>query len=192
MAEEFPSNIPPEPRIEIPRENRFLALLKNILVFFVLVGVVVASFWISFQLGKKILIPTKKFPEPKITAEIPEPPPALQKLQDKLMAELTAGETKNAPKAVRNEKLDNFAPQTPRPAGSKRQRYYKLQVGLFDDKALADELAGRLKTAGIDVFVRKVSGGYRVQAGAYKTKAMAAARQETLNEKGYESQVVFE
>ena len=108
------------------------------------------------------------------------------------MAELTAGETKNAPKAVRNEKLDNFAPQTPRPAGSKRQRYYKLQVGLFDDKALADELAGRLKTAGIDVFVRKVSGGYRVQAGAYKTKAMAAARQETLNEKGYESQVVFE
>ncbi|MDD5594109.1 MAG: SPOR domain-containing protein [Candidatus Margulisbacteria bacterium] len=207
MAEEFPSNIPPgnfgekefSPQAETPKGNRFLSWLKNILVLLVLIGVVAASFWVSFQLGKKILVPTKKLPE-RISAANLEPPPSiksLQKLQALMSAE--AGKkikpAKTAAKAPTRAKIvakKCAVPKTVAPARISGRGYYKLQAGLLADKAQAEELAGRMKSAGIDVFVKKVGGGWRVQAGAYKTKEMAEITQSALNKKGYKSKIVFE
>ena len=216
MVEEFPNNVPPENfqendadrQIKIPGRSRFPSLLKNSLVFLVLAGVVVASFWVSFQLGKNILLPTKKSPD-KITAAIPEPPPsikALQKLQA-IMSKEAAGKkvqaAKPAPKMVKRTEAAVKSKPAPKPVQIKKQKvakvnavsgkhYYKLQAGLFADKTEANSLAGQLRDKGIDVFVKKVGRKWRVQVGAYRTKKMAQAMKASFEKKGCESQIVFE
>lgn len=205
MAEEFLNINPPEnfPRKETgpgfePRgENRFLSWLKGLLTFLVLVAVVVASFWVSFRLGKSILMPVKKTPERKIEAAIPEAPAsikALQRLQEAMSAE---ARKKEAKKLARAAKPQLRAVRKPLCRVQKRKvaagkGYYKVQAGWFADKEKAAELASRLKDSGFEVYQRKISGGWRVQAGAYKTKSTAEALRKKLKDKGFDSSLIYE
>ena len=73
---------------EIPRKNKFATLVKNLVVLVILVTVILGSFWVSFNLGKKLLMPVKKTGAGKIDVSIPEPPASIAHLQklDKLIA----------------------------------------------------------------------------------------------------------
>ena len=201
MVADYPGKIPPGDFSEknfgqgagTGKENGLVALLKNVLIALVLIGVVAASFLVSFQLGKKILVPVKKVGQ--ITAAIPATPASiksLQKLQTIMSAEAAAkgkGPAKFSPKPAK----------CPPPAGRAFARraasghyYYKVQAGLFRRKADAAALADKLKAAGIDVFIRRTGGRWRVQAGAYKTRNLAAAMRSTLNKLGHQSKVIYE
>jgi len=202
MAEEyFGSNLQgsqgnePRPETEfIHKENNFLTSVKNFLVFLILAGVVVASFWISFQLGKRVLFPTKKIPE-RIEVAIPEPPPsikALQKLREVMSAEVSSAEAKKeekkvavAPKKVKQKAAAAKAVKT-------GKGYYKVQAGLFAQKAKAQTLANQVKAKGFDVCLKKVGSGWRVQVGAFKTKSAAAKLSGTLSSKGFKAQILYE
>lgn len=198
MADDYRPNIPPgnfpkeesRQQIEFPRENRFFSFLKNVLIFLVLVGIVVASFMVSFQLGKKILVPTKKAPE-KITAAIPETPPSLKSLQ-KLQALMSAEAVGKEAKKAAPKKHKRHCRKSGAAGRHARGSYYKIQAGLFADKAQAAALAETMKTAGIDIYIKKVGGSWRVQAGAYKTKDMADKAAAEVEAKGFKSQVIFE
>lgn len=188
MEDDNQNSLPPG---AFPRENRFLAVLKNIFIFIVLLGIVLASFIVSFQLGKKILIPTKKAPE-KITAAIPEPPPSIKSLQ-KLQAIMSAETPKKPAKAaVKRRKKPTYR----RAAVSSRRtasgRYYKIEAGLYGDKDEANALGEKLKASGIAVYIKPVGGNWRVQAGAYRLKAQADKAKAEIASKGFESKVVFE
>jgi cell division protein FtsN len=189
MDDDNQNSLPPG---AIPRQSRALALIKNILIFLVLVGIVLASFVVSFQLGKKILVPTKKAPE-KITAAIPEPPPSLRSLQ-KLQAIMSAEAGKGAKTVAKATKKRKRARCRKAIAGARHAvgSYYKIQAGLFAGKTEAEALAEKMTAGGISVFIRKVGGSWRVQAGAYRTKDMADKEQAALDAKGFKSQVIFE
>jgi len=207
MAEEYLNINPPEgfqrkdaPVPEPPKENRFLSWIKGLFTFLILVIVVVVSFWISFQLGKNVLMPVRKISEKKIEAPIPEPPEsirALQRLREVMSKEamkkarVKAGAkvpVKPKRKIVCRAKTA-AAPVVKAAAG---KHYYKVQAGWFADKSKADELAGRLKASGFDVFLKKVGGGWRIQAGAYKTKSTAEVLRRKLKEKGFDSSLIYE
>lgn len=194
MAEEYLNpEKEPTPSEEPPRENKILSRLKSVLVLLVLIGIVVASFWVSFQLGKKILMPIKKPSGKKIEAAIPEPPPsikALQKLREAMSIEakkLEAGKQK----AVQAAKPKPKPKRVVRRAAAKRG-YYKVQAGLFEEKENADELAAILEKNGFDYYTRKVDGGWRVQAGAYRAKSAAEALRQELKAKNLDSSIIYE
>jgi cell division protein FtsN len=188
---------PPLPP-EAPRGNKFFGWLRGFFIFIALVLVVLASFWISFQLGKKILSPAKKFAEEKIKAEIPEPPPSIKSLQKlgitvsgeaKKHLERALGKVARAkPESIRERKRTRIV----KPAVAGKQYYYKIQAGVFADRSEAQELAEKMKAAGISVFVRKVKAGWRVQAGAYNTRAAAAKMQSGLKQKGFDATIIHE
>jgi cell division protein FtsN len=171
-------------------------------VFIALVLVVIASFWITFQLAKKILSPANRLSEPKIKVAIPEPPPSiksLQKLGISISGEtiVPAKKTKKQAKAkvlcptqkkIREMKKTRIAGPSTSPSG----RYYKLQAGLYPDLTAAKTKAEQLRAGGIEVFVRKTPSGYRVQAGAYKTQAMAEKAKKAIGTKGFQSQIIYE
>ncbi len=188
MDDDNQNSLPPG---TFPRENRFLALVKNILVFVVLLGIVLASFIVSFQLGKKILMPSKKAPE-KITAAIPEPPPSLKSLQ-KLQAIMSSEATKKPARkssARRHHKHYRRTGRAYHPVA--RGHYYKIEAGLFPDKDQADALAEKMKTSGIAIYIKPVGDNWRVQAGAYRLKAQADKAKAEIASKGFESKVIFE
>jgi len=188
MDDDSQNSLPPG---VFPRENRFLALIKSILVFIVLLGIVLASFIVSFQLGKKILMPSKKAPE-KITATIPEPPPSLKSLQ-KLQAIMSAETSvKPAKLAAKRHRKHHYRRALLAYRPSARGHYYKIEAGLFSDKTQADALGEKMKASGIAIYLKPVGGSWRVQAGAYRTKGMAEKQKAELASKGYTSKVVFE
>lgn len=174
--------------------GRFFARIKKLAVFAALVLIVAASFWISFQLGKRILVPVRELPEPRIEVAIPEAPPSIKGLQET--------EKISLPEVVRKEekaKVEEKAPlaiklpvhkvAASRPAG---KHYYKVQAGLYVDKGKAEELAEQVEAQGFEIYLKKVSDGWRVQVGAFRSKDEAEALQEALNEKGLKSQIVYE
>lgn len=202
-------NPPNEPKIipEPKPASRFAGWLKSLLIFIILCLIVIASFWISLQLGKRILSPANKLSEERIKAAIPEPPPSIKKLQE--LGINISGEARGrlekafatCPKKVLEKKpaakkkvhiREMKHTRVVRHAAAAKGYYYKLQAGLFADKAGAKMLEEKLKAAGVDVFIKKVSAGYRVQAGAYKTRSAAAAMQSNLKKKGFSSTVIRE
>lgn len=153
------------------RENKFLRFMGSFLIFLLLLGVIVASFWISFTLGSRILVPARKLPERGIEVPIPEPPPEIAGLQKRV--EVSTGE---AEKTI----------------------VYKVNAGFFVNKSDASRLAEKLNASGFETCIKKVDDpamvgkGWRVQVGAFKSKANALNLQRSLKAKGFESTLVYE
>lgn len=212
MPSEYQNDEPLVPEARAPRGNWLISWLKNILTFAVLIGVVFASFWISFQLGKKILLPIGKQTEQKIQVDIPEPPPSIKALQ-KMQAAVEPGDEKPivAEKTVREvpmvyQKAVQPAAIQPEPVEpavvakapaavrrpAARKGYFKVQAGLYVDKLTAKELADQISAGGFAIYLKKVVTGWRVQVGAFRTKAEALNLQAALEQKGFKSRVLFE
>lgn len=171
-------------KIEVPpkRKSGFAGLIKNLLLFLLLAGVIVASFWISFHLGKRILVPVKKIPEHKIEVAIPEPPPsiaAMQSLEEVSPPAVEKPEPKPEPEPELEPKVET-------------KHYYKVQAGVFSQKNNAVEFAKKLRASGFETYIKKVCKGWRVQVGAFSKKARAQHLQNTLKAKGFKSIVIYE
>lgn len=72
--------------------------------------------------------------------------------------------------------------------------FYRVQVGAFNEKSNADNLAKKLEKAGYDALVVTVKQDskvfYRVQVGAFNEKANADALAKRLENDGYDAIVV--
>jgi cell division septation protein DedD len=69
--------------------------------------------------------------------------------------------------------------------------WYRVQVGHFADRALAETLLAELKENGYaDAFITTVSKGYRVQVGSFSTNDSAEEVAEKLRSQGKEVFVV--
>lgn len=154
--------------------------LKNFFIFFLLVGVVAASFWISFLLGRRIIAPLKQSPAAKIEVEIPEPPPSIAGLQQ---------EQETEPVKTKTSTIKQWGSPAVGQSGS---HYYKVQAGLFSGIREAKKLGEKIKAAGFDLYIKKVGNKFRVQAGAFRTKTEAENLQSSLKEKGFAASIIYE
>jgi N-acetylmuramoyl-L-alanine amidase len=177
-------------RNDIPQQNGFLTFLRSSFVFILLALVIIGSFWVSFNLGKKLLVPVKK-DIPKIEVAMPEPPVSivdlqeLEKAAEKEAAKKKAAVAKPKPKTARRTTYR-------RSYAAASGKYYKVQAGVFNSKSNALSLSKKLKTSGFETFIRKLSSGWRVQAGAYRSKKWAQKLQRSLRAKGFDSVLVYE
>jgi cell division protein FtsN len=174
-----------------PRPSRFTALLKNALTFLLLILIVLASFWISFQLGRRVLMPAEKIPgPPRIEAPVPETPESIKALQ-KLQAAVSAeAKKRTAPKKIAPPLT--AAQRTTTAYRRTKPGYFKVQAGWFADREQAQALADKLEAADFEVYIRKASGGWRVQAGAFRVKSQAETLKQALLDKGFKPRIIFE
>jgi len=70
------------------------------------------------------------------------------------------------------------------------ERHYVVQVGAFQERALADALAGRLRAGYPDAAVRSDEVWHRVQLGSFDSQEEAAALQRKLARGGYAALVI--
>ena len=184
--------------------------IKNIFVGLLLVGIVVGSFWISFLIGKKVLVPpiknlpTFEMPAPKtITkAELEGATPvkeefALQEkeikaigLKTKLLQPVAA---KKALSIKEAGKTVAVRPEIKIPvAKTKGAKFYKVITGTYKTAGEANELTRSLKEKGFQSYVKKISGLFRVQAGAFDKKEKAAPLVVKLKDKGFTPTIIIE
>lgn len=171
-----------------PHGNNFFGFIKSLSVFILLVAIIAASFWVSFLLGKRILMPARKVPRPKIEVTIPEPPASIAALQEfeEITKEVKTEPAKPKPKIVKK----SVKPE--KQYTSVEKRYYKVQAGIFVHKSNALKTAERLEANGFQTYMKKVDQGWRVQVGAYIKESMAQSLQKALSAKGFAASVIFE
>lgn len=176
---------------DIPQENHALILIRNIVILIILIAIILISFWLSFNLGKKLLMPVKKKPIERIEVTIPEPPPSIAAMQaDLATQEAIDVEEERTPVTIKPRRGKVVKTYTAAVSG----RYWKVQAGLFSNKSDALALERRLKAAGFDTYVVKKidSGKWRVQIGAYESKQWAEKLRRSLTAKGFDSTLVYE
>ncbi len=194
--------------------------VKNIFVGLLLVGIVVGSFWVSFLIGKKVLVPPVKN---LATVEVPVQAPKTVSNADLEKATPVAEEpvaeepattlgpeqpiTPRAAKAIAakaglpkpitskklaaSKKLKTKA--VPKAAAkTKGSKFYKVIVGTFPTAGEANQLVAQLKKGGFGSYVKKIAGGYRVQAGAFDSSAQASPLVVKLKNKGFTSEIIME
>ena len=162
----------------IKKQSRLAEVARNLLIFLLLAGVIAASFWLSFLLGRRILAPVKKMPQEKIEMAIPEPPESIAGLQAIEEVEAVIEKPKPAPQKK----------SYPRTSG----RYYKVQAGYFNVKSNAYNLAKKLRLSGFETYIKKIGRGWRVQVGAFRGKTRAQNLKSALRAKGFEAAIVYE
>jgi len=171
-------------------------IIKNFFIGLLLVGIVVGSFWISFLIGKKILVPpvkslpTVEIPVPKAIspAEIEKAMPV--KEEPAVKEREIKGPVKTAAKAVKAP----AAVATSKPAASKTAgiKYYKVVVGTYNTAAEANKMAGELKNKGFKCYIKKINGTFRAQAGAFDSREKAIPLVVKLKAKGFTPTIIAE
>lgn len=156
--------------------------LKNIFLIILLIAVVIGSFWISFMMGKQILVPVKKLPGTElISGEATLPPPLTPA---KLKFEIQ-GEKKAKPKVTRTVSLRPAARKV-RSAAARGD--YFVQVGVFAIKDNADKVVSVLTEKGIAS--RQIVGKYHVViAGSNLSLSSARRLEEKIKSLGLEAVV---
>lgn len=154
--------------------------LKNIFLIILLIAVVIGSFWISFMMGKQILVPVKKLPGTElVTGEATLPPPLTPA---KLKFEIQ-GEKKAKPKTTRTLRL---RPASCAPKRVERGGDYFVQVGVFAIKDNADKVISVLTEKGIAA--RQIVGKYHVViAGSDLSLKSARQLEEKIKSLGLEA-----
>jgi len=181
----------PAPR----KKGGFLGFIKSLLLFVLLIGIIVSSFWVSFLLGKRILVPVKQIPERKfeVAAPVGQPTPAaLQRLEEVMLEEEQRAAVREV-EEVETEpvRIMEPAPVAPKPSAGEKH-YYKVQAGVFSSKDNALALADRLHASGFATYIKKLENGWRVQVGAFYRKSQAQHLQGSLSAKGFESTIIYE
>jgi cell division septation protein DedD len=163
--------------------------IKSLFVFLLLVGIVVGSFWVSFLLGKKVLLPVRQL-EVKDIAPIEETlPESAGPIEPEKLKIAVPTST-----VVEEEELEPAAKVVkPTTLPLEQNKYYKVQAGLFKTKADASALVDRLKLSGFTAFIRKLpDGSFKVQAGAFRARSQAQAIVNQLSVKRFESIIIYE
>jgi cell division septation protein DedD len=204
--------------------------IRNFFVGVLLIGIVIGSFWASFLIGKKLLVPpvknlpTYELPVPKTVTkseiesaipanedETPIPEHEIKAIDKKegLPKPVLSAKKIAAGRAMKNSEskavvgtvsantativakpqtVAKVAETTTAPAmGTKTLagRHYKAIAGTYKTLSDAKIVISYLKKNGISSFAKKTKTGlYRVQAGAFESKAKAAPMLAKLKAKG--------
>ncbi|MBI5699498.1 SPOR domain-containing protein [Candidatus Saganbacteria bacterium] len=154
--------------------------LRNILLIILLIGIVIASFWVSFLIGQKMLTPTKKLPTKyMIPEEAPTIPPSIT-----LEVETVGKKIKPAKRAMgtRPRAKVMAEPKVETTLGGA----WVVQIGAFSKSANAAILVKQLKAKGFSARQTKVGALFRVYAGGFSTAAEAKQYQSRLLGAGFE------
>lgn len=174
--------------------------LRNLALVVALIAVIVLSFWISFMIGKRMLVPVKKLPmQYLITDEAKlELPPEISLEVEGLTFE---SGTLVAKKPVRQKKTVPVLKKTFERKELKKQAHkktetmrtetavkgaYTVQAGSFSRRANAQALVSQLIKKGFTGRIIVSGKWYRVCSGSFADSAQARAYVNKLSASGFE------
>ncbi|MBU0687435.1 MAG: SPOR domain-containing protein [Candidatus Margulisbacteria bacterium] len=191
-------------------------LIKSAAVAVVLLFIIVASFWVSYTIGKNLIGSYRTADKAAVNAEDSARNEELDRLAEAILTEskkMENGGVVVGEEVVEEEvevaaetpaKEDHAAEaatlaeakaevETAATATTSGKQYYKIIAGTYVDTAKAQDNARALQKAGFQTFIRKVpSGDYRVQIGAFYKKSQADTLAASANGKGFDAKIILE
>lgn len=195
------------------RKKKSSISFKGVGVVFLIVALVIGSFWLSFLIGKRIMSPMKQLPKAQMpgieTYKVPEGLP----VYDAPKSEVTAPPEEKMPekavpmppKPVKKVviKKDPFFAKKKEAAKEKAKKakaetvkaaseiLYKVRTAIAGSKEKAVTIGKELKEKGFDeIFVYDLgSGKYSVQVGVFRKKENAEKMLKDLKTKGFDANI---
>ncbi|KAF0133743.1 MAG: hypothetical protein FD145_1133 [Candidatus Saganbacteria bacterium] len=154
--------------------------IKNVSFVLVLVLVIVVSFWISFMIGKRMLLPARKIPTNLMVTEA-------SNLSSEISLEgagvsFETVRPKVEPKVEVVQKLPEKIE-----AGDIKTGKYTIQVGAFSVYNNAKKLLEELNKIGFKARITPSENVYRVSSGKFETLNSAGAHLKKISSAGYEA-----
>ena len=167
--------------------------IKNFFVGLLLIAIVVGSFWVSFLIGKKILVPpVKNLPTTEVTMPQTVSPIEIEKAMPVKEVEPAIKEIEikaQLPRPIAAPKPPAKVPAVKKPAGIK---FYKVIVASVKTAEEAYNITASLKQNGFQSYVKVLAGSLRIQAGAFDTKDKAVPLVAKLKAKGFSPTIIIE
>ena len=178
--------------------------LKNLLFVLICLVVVVGSFGLSYMIGAKFILPGQRSAVPSFS--VTKGLSKMKKLvssQDVLKDEKAfAAPAPAAPKPAVPPEVQYAPPPAPKPPAPQpvaskpvvqpaaaAGTMYRVVVGAFDTKQEAADVAANVRADGFPVYQYMADGKYRLQIGAFKSKALATALMKKAGEYGYNAYI---
>jgi cell division septation protein DedD len=191
--------------------------IKNFFVGILLVAIVIGSFWVSFLIGKKVLVPpvknlpvfetTQQAPKPISKNELESATPVQEEapIQEREIKETEVKASLPKPIAPVVKKrivsafkqaeipLKTLMPKTTRTTVAKAGTFYKVIVGNYATVAETKQATTALRVGGFQTYAKKTTAGYyRIQAGAFDTREKALPLVNKLKAKGFNPTIIAE
>ncbi|MDR1113488.1 MAG: SPOR domain-containing protein [Candidatus Margulisbacteria bacterium] len=194
---------------DIMKAEQNAGCLKNLLFIVICAVVVLGSFWLSYLVGAQFLLPNKQNPSFSVTKGLNK----LKRLKNNLMSSqdivkdekaFTSYAKPPAPQNIVPPEVQYtpvappkpVAPPSPKPAPKPAAKppqtaaapsgtMYRVVVGSFDTKQEAQDVAENIRADGFPVYMYTADGKYRLQIGAFKSKALATSLMTKATEYGY-------
>lgn len=187
-------------------------MLSNILWVCGSIALIVGSFWLSFLIGRRILVPIKQPPqkvqeirkvipirEPMAAAPVKESLSDLSPINKKIALQKSIKpKKKTAVQISRKINVKRIVIPVVQKASVKLEStpiadiLYRVQIAQLYDKDAAIGLMKELQKKEFDVFARDSGNGkWYVQIGAFKDKIKARKIISDLKFKGFDNQVVI-
>ncbi|GBR76472.1 protein SPOR superfamily [Candidatus Termititenax persephonae] len=209
---------PPPPRLdpvfndnsrelnELLKHEQNAGCLKNTLFVIICFLVVIGSFWLSYLVGARFLLPGRNVSSSFSVTRGVNKLKRLMSSQDIVKNETAFGsytrppiqqpvvppEVRYTPAAPPLQ--SSPPPPAPKLAPPARPKavpaaqggtMYRVVVGNFDTKQEAQDVLENIKADGFPVYMYNADGKYRLQIGAFKSKALATALLNKAAEYGY-------
>jgi hypothetical protein len=173
--------------------------LRNLLFLLVCLAVVIGSFALSYLIGAKLIMPDKKLvPSFSVTRGVKKIKSLVDSSElvkdEKAFANYTAPPKPSLPPEVRYTPPPPAPPARPAPPVASAPKpakpvttgtMYRVIVGAYDTKQEAADVAANVRADGFPVYQYMADGKYRLQIGAFKSKALATALLKKAGEYGY-------
>jgi hypothetical protein len=192
---------------DIMKAEQNAGCLKNLLFVVICAVVVLGSFWLSYLVGAQFLLPsrTSSFSVTKGINKLKRLKNTLMNSQDIVKDEkaFTSYAKPPVPQTIVPPEIQ-YTPAAPpkpieapppkpaaKPAARPQQpaatigAMYRVVVGSFDTKQEAQDVAENIRADGFPVYMYTADGKYRLQIGAFKSKALATSLMTKATEYGY-------
>ena len=171
--------------------------VRNIALVVGLVVIIVLSFWLSFMIGKQMLVPTKKLPTQYLITEEAKPvlpPEVTLEVQGITLESITL----EAVPTIENKPVEEKIILRPIPPKKQKAAVviekpvkaisgeYTVQLGAFSHYKNAQTLLKELKSKGFDAEVKSSGRLYKVQSGSFDDMSEARAYLSRITAAGFE------
>jgi cell division septation protein DedD len=191
--------------------------IKNFFVGILLVAIVIGSFWVSFLIGKKVLVPpVKNLPTFESTQQAPkaisknelesampvqeEAPISEREIKE---VEVKASLPRPIAPIIKRTTVTTYRqaeipvktsiPKTTKTTVARTGTFYKVIVGNYGTIAETKQVTAALRVSGFQTYAKKTTTGYyRIQAGAFDTREKALPLVGKLKAKGFNPTIIAE
>lgn len=171
-------------------------ILSNILWICGSIALIIGSFWLSFLMGRRILVPIKQ--QPQKVQEIRKIIPLKEPIVSEPIKEKVTSKNKIQPLIKQKVNIKRIVIPVAKKISIKKESpvitdsLYRVQIAQLYDKDAAIGLMKELQKKEFDVFARDSGNGkWYVQIGAFKDKIKARKVIADLKSKGLENQLVI-